>query len=126
MTYYTYFIKYYSKIRSLLTYYTVTCIIDIQMGRQPNHIKWNKESIRALRSHLNVTQTKLAEELGTRQQTISEWETGMYKPRGASAKLLTIVAERSSFKYKYRELLNHNNNDALLSVLYRKPEIDKP
>jgi len=38
--------------------------------------------------------------LGTRQQTISEWETGMYQPRGASAKLLTIVAERCGFKYK--------------------------
>jgi len=73
------------------------------MGRQPSHIKWNKDSIRALRTHLDFTQTKLAEELGTRQQTISEWETGMYKPRGASAKLLTIVAERSSFKYKSRE-----------------------
>jgi DNA-binding transcriptional regulator YiaG len=46
-----------------------------------------------------VTQQKLAEELGTRQQTISEWETGMYKPRGASAKLLTIIAERAGFEY---------------------------
>ncbi len=47
-----------------------------------------------------MTQAKLAEELGTRQQTISEWETGMYQPRGASATLLSIVAERSGFKYK--------------------------
>jgi len=42
----------------------------------------------------------MAEELGTRQQTISEWETGMYQPRGASAKLLTIIAERAKFKYE--------------------------
>ncbi len=48
---------------------------------------------------MRLTQAKLAEELGTRQQTISEWETGMYKPRGTSATLLTIVAERSGFKY---------------------------
>jgi DNA-binding transcriptional regulator YiaG len=41
----------------------------------------------------------MAEELGTRQQTISEWETGMYRPRGTSATLLTLVAERSGFKY---------------------------
>ena len=53
-----------------------------------------------MRQHLNLTQVKLAEELGTRQQTISEWENGMYRPRGASATLLSIVAERSGFTYK--------------------------
>jgi len=61
---------------------------------------WDKQRVRALRQHLELTQAKLAEELGTRQQTISEWETGMYKPRGTSATLLTIVAKRSGFKYK--------------------------
>lgn len=59
--------------------------------------------MRALRQHLNLTQVKLAEELGTRQQTISEWENGMYRPRGASATLLSIVAERSGFDYKAEE-----------------------
>ncbi len=47
-----------------------------------------------------MTQQALAEELGTRQQTISEWELGLYRPRGASAKLLTIVAERNDFQYQ--------------------------
>ncbi|MCK5182006.1 MAG: helix-turn-helix domain-containing protein [Dehalococcoidia bacterium] len=61
--------------------------------------RWNKEEIRALRKHLNSTQVKLAETLGTRQQTISEWEKGMYQPRGTSATLLNIVAERSGFIY---------------------------
>ena len=61
--------------------------------------RWNKEEIRALRKHLNLTQVKLAETLGTRQQTISEWEKGMYQPRGTSATLLNIVAERSGFIY---------------------------
>jgi DNA-binding transcriptional regulator YiaG len=65
--------------------------------------QWSKEEIRALRQHLNLTQARLAEELGTRQQTISEWETGMYQPRGASATLLSIVAERSGFSYKAGE-----------------------
>ncbi len=41
----------------------------------------------------------MSEKLGTRQQTISEWETGMYQPRGASARLLSIVAEQARFKY---------------------------
>jgi DNA-binding transcriptional regulator YiaG len=62
--------------------------------------QWGKEEVRALRQHLNLTQARLAEELGTRQQTISEWENGMYRPRGASATLLSIVAERSGFTYK--------------------------
>ena len=60
---------------------------------------WDSEKVRALRTHLNLTQNQMAEELGTRQQTISEWEKGMYKPRGASATLLSIVAERAKFKY---------------------------
>ena len=63
-------------------------------------IAWDEESIRNLRQSLNLTQQEFAEELGTRQQTISEWETGMYKPRGTSAKLLSIVAERANFKYE--------------------------
>ena len=62
--------------------------------------KWDKEDIKALRRHLGLTQTKLAEELGTRQQTISEWENGMYQPRGASATVLSIIAERCRFAYK--------------------------
>lgn len=61
---------------------------------------WDSSSIRALRRHMKLTQSEMAVELGTRQQTISEWEVGMYKPRGTSATLLTIIAERSDFKYK--------------------------
>jgi DNA-binding transcriptional regulator YiaG len=68
--------------------------------RKKKKRQWNKEEIKALRQHLNLTQVKLAEELGTRQQTISEWEKGMYQPRGASATLLSIIAERSGFTYK--------------------------
>ena len=60
---------------------------------------WNKESVRALRKHLSLTQDQMARELGTRQQTISEWERGMYKPRGVSTTVLDIVAERTDFQY---------------------------
>ena len=62
-------------------------------------IKWDGPGVQALRRHMRLTQSGLAEELGTRQQTISEWETGIYQPRGTSATLLTLVAERSGFKY---------------------------
>ena len=61
---------------------------------------WEKDHIRALRRHLGLTQAELAAELGTRQETISEWETGMYSPRGTSCRLLNIVAERAGFSYE--------------------------
>lgn len=73
------------------------------MEQRRSKKKWTKEEIKSLRNHLNLTQVKLADELGTRQQTISEWETGMYRPRGASATLLSIIAERSGFTYSARE-----------------------
>ncbi len=65
-----------------------------------NRPQWNGEHVRALRSYLGLTQRKLADKLGTRQQTISEWETGMYQPRGASSTLLSIIAEQAQFKYQ--------------------------
>ena len=52
-----------------------------------------------MRHHLGLTQQAMADELGTRQQTISEWETGLYQPRGLSERLLGLVAERARFTY---------------------------
>lgn len=77
--------------------------------RKKKKRQWNREEIRALRQHLNLTQVKLSEELGTRQQTISEWEKGLYRPRGASATLLNIIAERSGFTYKAEEKHDESN-----------------
>ena len=62
--------------------------------------QWDGDRIQALRQHLGLTQRELAGRLGTRQQTISEWETGMYKPRGTSSTLLSIIAERAKFEYE--------------------------
>ena len=61
--------------------------------------QWDSKHIQALRRHLGLTQRELANRLGTRQQTISEWETAMYKPRGASSTLLSIIAEQAEFDY---------------------------
>ncbi len=60
---------------------------------------WDAGKVRALRQHLGLTQDAMAQELGTRQQTISEWETGLYRPRGLSERLLGMVAEQASFDY---------------------------
>ena len=65
-----------------------------------NRLQWDSQRIQALRRHLGLTQRELADRLGTRQQTISEWEKGMYRPRGASSTLLSVVAERAKFEYE--------------------------
>src|SRR5437764_1132827 len=54
-------------------------------AKRTRYEAWDATRVRALRKHLGYTQQQLSDELGTRQQTISEWETGMYQPRGASA-----------------------------------------
>ncbi|MFQ5873387.1 MAG: helix-turn-helix domain-containing protein [Dehalococcoidia bacterium] len=64
------------------------------------HKGWDKDSVKSLRRHLEMTQQELARELGARQQTVSEWERGIYAPRGTSARLLSIIAERAEFEYR--------------------------
>jgi DNA-binding transcriptional regulator YiaG len=71
-----------------------------RQGEKRRRPVWDAGQVRALRQHLRLSQRELAEEMGTRQQTISEWETGQYRPRGASARLLTLVAERAGFQYE--------------------------
>jgi DNA-binding XRE family transcriptional regulator len=64
---------------------------------------WSAKSIRALRSHLDMTQQEMSDELGVRQQTVSDWELGHHQPRGGMARLLSIVAERADFEYNVQE-----------------------
>ena len=60
---------------------------------------WSATRIRALRRHLEMTQQEMSDELGVRQQTVSDWERGYHQPRGGMARLLTIIAERADFEY---------------------------
>lgn len=70
--------------------------------RSPYHTgrAWGADDIRALRRHLGVTQEELSERLGMRQQTVSEWEVGKHRPRGASVTLLNVIAESVGFGYR--------------------------
>ena len=61
---------------------------------------WDAEGVRALRRHLGLTQEDLSERLGMRQQTVSEWELGKHRPRGASRTLLSVIAEAAGFMYE--------------------------
>jgi DNA-binding transcriptional regulator YiaG len=72
------------------------------MSRTEKRRQWDGDRIQALRRHLGLTQQEFSARLGTRQQTISEWETGMYRPRGASATLLSLIAEQADFRYDAR------------------------
>ena len=73
--------------------------ITFNVRRAGDTVLWNSEMIRALRHHMDVSQSELADQLGMRQQTISEWEKGKYEPSRASSKFLTLIAERASFLY---------------------------
>ena len=83
-----------------LTVYTKSCRIESMVRGKTERSPWGSKQVRALRRHLGLTQSALADQLGTRQQTISEWEKGMYQPRGASSTLLSIVAEQARFEYQ--------------------------
>jgi len=56
---------------------------------------WTPERVQRLRAGLGLSQAELAARVGTRQQTISEWETGVRAPRRMSRRLLRMVAEAS-------------------------------
>lgn len=68
-----------------------------------DEVKWNSESIKALRQKMGLTQTEFAAELGVRQQTVSEWENGVYEPRRMASKYLSKVAENIESNYKVNQ-----------------------
>ncbi len=70
-----------------------------EVRRVGDTILWDGDLVHALRDHLGVSQAQLAETLGMRQQTVSEWETGVYAPTRATSKFLTLVAERAGFNF---------------------------
>jgi len=67
------------------------------MNPKASPYDWDATSIQSLRRYMGLSQQAMSAELGVRQQTISEWENGVYKPRGGMITLLTIVAERARF-----------------------------
>lgn len=83
-----------------VTFRKPTPAYTVQRAASAAQAQWDGELVKALRQHMGLTQTEMADQLGVRQQTISEWETGMYQPKRAMSKLLTLVAEQAGFSYR--------------------------
>ena len=64
---------------------------------------WTKEKVLELRLSLGLTQKEFAELLGCRQQTVSEWEVGVYEPANAYGKLLDQTSRQISLSRPLRE-----------------------
>ena len=75
-------------------------------GSSQISIEWDACVVRAFRMHIRLSQRALAADLGVRQQTVSEWETGLYRPRGASVTLLNLLARDSGFESMSTEVLH--------------------
>ena len=74
-----------------------TAVYNVE--REDGVVMWDGPLIWTLRHHMDLSQADMAEELGVRQQTISEWETGMYRPKRSMSKYLMMIAEKAGFTY---------------------------
>jgi DNA-binding transcriptional regulator YiaG len=66
---------------------------EARPGYESTADDWQPARIRALRLRLGDSQEAFAARLGTRQQTVSEWERGASAPRRMARRLLRLVAE---------------------------------
>lgn len=58
---------------------------------------WKAHEILSLREYLDLNQTQFASLLGVRQQTISEWENGLYEPKRSTCLVLDRIAKEHGF-----------------------------
>lgn len=84
-------------VHQQITFHKTALLYPVR--HQDNKIIWDADAIKALRQQCHLSQAELAERLGMRQQTISEWETGVYLPKRSTAKYLTLIAEQLHFSY---------------------------
>lgn len=64
---------------------------DIPMSPVPDY---DADSIKALREKLHISQVMLATILNTSVSTVQQWEIGIKRPGGTSAKLLDLLERK--------------------------------
>lgn len=64
---------------------------------------WSSDKIKELRDYTGWTQQDLADRMGVRQQTVSEWETGLHTPRYSTSKHLNLIAKDVRFPYQVED-----------------------
>ena len=85
---------------------------------------WNANSIKSLRKTLKMSQSDFSKKLGIRQQTVSEWETGAYLPRGGSLTLLNMIAENieASLFQKNENISSLDNKKSITNKNFKVKE----
>ena len=63
------------------------------MSESEHGANWPAERVLRLRRRLKMSQGAFARWIGVRQQTVSDWETGLHAPQGASRRMLSMLAE---------------------------------
>ena len=63
---------------------------------------WSAAEIKALRQYAGWSQQELADRLGVRQQTVSDWELDIHTSRRSMGKLLQMVAESIGYPYQVK------------------------
>ncbi|MDX7990283.1 NadS family protein [Xenorhabdus littoralis] len=80
--------------------------VDIKNGvKAPARVtRYEFADVKAIRAQLNVSQSEMAQVLGTSIDTIKSWETGRRNPTGLAAKVLATIQENPKF---FQELAAH-------------------
>lgn len=61
---------------------------------------WDADSIRDLRLKFGISQALFSKVLGTRQQTVSEWELNFYRPKNAYILVLDLIEDELEALWK--------------------------